>query len=74
MPHKRHARGCEVEVPPEHLMCAVHWRLVPLSLKRHVWAYYRLGQEVDKQPTAEYLAAALAAINAVAEIEGRTGH
>lgn len=71
MSHKCHARGCEVEVPPARLMCLAHWNLVPYALKRNVWAHYRPGQEVRKDPTPEYLAAARAAIEAVAAREGR---
>lgn len=41
-------------------------RQVQHGLQRAVWATYRPGQEVDKRPSAEYLEAARAAINAVA--------
>jgi len=53
------------------LMCLPHWRLVPADLQREVYRTYRKGQEVDKQPSAEYLVAQRAAIRAVAEKEGR---
>lgn len=71
MSHKCHAPGCDIEVPPARLMCLFHWRLVPRVLRDAVWQHYRRGQEVDKQPSAEYLAAAQAAIDAVAVREGR---
>lgn len=71
MSHKCHARGCDAEVPPARLMCGPHWRLVPQPLKDAVWATYRRGQEITKTPTAEYLEAAKAAIEAVAAREGR---
>lgn len=65
MSHHCHARGCPVEVPPRLLMCKRHWRLVPKALKDQVWATYRPGQEVDKQPSKSYLEAAKQAIRAV---------
>ena len=70
--HLCHARGCQTPVPPRLLMCFRHWRKVPVNLKRRVWAHYRSGQEVDKQPTQGYLDAANAAIEAVARAEART--
>lgn len=47
------------------LMCYRHWSMVPRDLQARVWATYRRGQEVDKQPSNDYLDAALAAIHAV---------
>jgi hypothetical protein len=41
--------------------------MVPKALRRAVWATYVAGQEVTKTPSAEYLKAARAAINAVEE-------
>lgn len=52
-------------------MCGAHWRMVPPVIKNQVWQHYRRGQEVDKNPTEAYLAAAQAAVDAVAEIESR---
>lgn len=46
--------------------------MVPRDLQTAVWAYYRPGQEVRKDPTPEYLSAAQAAIDAVAAKEIRT--
>lgn len=67
--HTCHARGCTVVVPPRMLMCRSHWRMVPRPLQQDVWAHYRPGQEVDKQPTSAYLDAADAAIKAVFQKE-----
>jgi hypothetical protein len=53
-------------------MCLPHWRQVPPALKAGVWRHYRRGQERDKNPSAEYLAAARAAIDAVALREGKS--
>jgi hypothetical protein len=52
------------------LMCYKHWRMVPKALQQRVWATYRPGQEVTKDPSPEYLVAALAAVDAVADKEG----
>jgi len=54
-------------------MCKPHWYMVPKPLRKEVWRTYRKGQEVTKDPSREYLAAAKAAIAAVAEKEGRQG-
>lgn len=69
--HVCHADGCQKVVPPAMLMCTRHWRLVPSDLKDAVWAHYVTGQEHRKNPTAAYMAAARAAIDAVATKEGR---
>ena len=52
-------------------MCRRHWYMVPKSLRAHVWAQYTPGQEIRKDPTPEYIDALMAAIDAVAEHEGR---
>lgn len=67
--HECHARGCATKVPPRLLMCGPHWRRVPKELQEAVWKTYRKGQEIDKRPTPEYLAAANDAIEAVVWVE-----
>lgn len=67
--HHCHAKGCNVPVPPKMLMCLRHWRMVPCEIQRRVWAHYRPGQEIDKQPTAKYLEVMTEAIEAVAAQE-----
>ena len=52
-------------------MCRRHWYMVPKSLRVQVWAQYTQGQEIRKDPTPEYIDALMAAIDAVAEHEGR---
>ena len=54
-------------------MCSLHWRLVPLDLQKAVWAAYATGQEIRKDPSPEYLAAAAAAIDAVDEARKALG-
>lgn len=67
--HTCHARGCTAPVPPKFLMCRKHWRMVPPALQRAVNNAYRLGQEITKEPTAEWMRAAEAAIDFVAAKE-----
>lgn len=64
--HRCHAEGCHVEVEPKLLMCLRHWRMVPRELQNRVWKHYRPGQEIDKNPTPEYLEVMKEAIAAVA--------
>jgi len=74
--HFCHAKACKVIVPPKRLMCKKHWFMVPADLRRTVWREYRPGQEVDKEPTAEYLEAAqnaVVAVQATEEIRSRSG-
>lgn len=69
--HVCHATGCEEPVPPVMLMCRKHWYMVPKGIQRRVWAHYRHGQEIRKDPSEEYLDAMRAAIQAVEQKEGR---
>ncbi len=69
MTHTCHARGCNVAIPPKLFMCKHHWYSVPKLLRDAVWAAYRPGQEVRKNPTVAYLDAADAAIKAAAVAE-----
>ena len=50
-------------------MCYKHWKQVPIAMKVKVWAMYRVGQEIDKEPSEEYLHAAKTAISAVVQKE-----
>lgn len=70
--HTCHAAGCTASCPPKHLMCRKHWFMVPRWLQLRVWETYQSGQEEGAAtPSEEWHDAANAAINAVAEIEGR---
>jgi len=53
--HFCHAKHCGNPVRPELFMCLRHWTLVPADLRRLIWRHYRKGQEVDKNPSLEYL-------------------
>jgi hypothetical protein len=63
--HLCHVRTCHVAVAPEMLMCANHWAMVPLDLRRAVTRYYRPGQCDDKRVSPEWLYAARAALDHV---------
>lgn len=69
--HTCHAKHCTTEVPPATFMCRLHWGLVPAPMREAIKTLYRPGQEVDKQPSGEYLAIAKAAIDAVAHKQSR---
>lgn len=69
--HTCHAISCTVRVPPRMFMCRKHWFALPRAYQNDIWATYRPGQEVTKTPSAEYLAAAGAAIRYIERKEGR---
>lgn len=70
MTHFCHAMGCAVLVPPKMLFCAPHWRKTPRWAQRMIWATYRSGQEVTKDPSAVYLVAQAHVVCFVAVEEG----
>jgi hypothetical protein len=66
MGHRCHVRGCETATKPEHLMCAKHWAMVPLDMRRRVLDTYQPGQCRGRvRISREWLAAAVAARNHV---------
>ncbi len=69
--HHCHAVDCTQAVPPRMHMCLRHWRMVPKALQNLIWHHYREGQEIDKKPTAEYIATAFVSISTVALAEGK---
>ena len=38
--------------------CRKHWFALPPKIRSAIWRVYRPGQEIDKEPSLEYLAAA----------------
>lgn len=66
MVHHCHAIHCGTKCKPEFLMCARHWRMVPLAQQRAVYAAYRVGQCDDKRFSGAWLIAADTAIASVA--------
>lgn len=58
MKHTCHWPGCPVEVRPAVWGCKKHWMSLPKRLRDPIWANFRPGQEHDKRPSPEYIAAA----------------
>lgn len=56
--HTCHWPGCEVEVPPSMWGCKEHWMRLPKFLRGQIWRTYRIGQEVRRDPSPEYIEAA----------------
>lgn len=71
MNHHCHAVDCVVEVPPSMHMCLAHWRMVPKVVQELIWKHYRRGQEIDKNPSVDYIATAFVSISCVAIKEGK---
>lgn len=67
MEHTCHAQGCAEEVQPKLFMCRRHWYALPSSIRTAIWCAYRPGQEIDKQPSEEYLVIAEQAVTWLAE-------
>ena len=68
--HTCHAIRCTKTTPPRMFMCLSHWRMVPRAMQDAVWANYKRGQEIRKDPTDEYLDVTKKARLYVAEREG----
>lgn len=64
--HTCHAKGCAVHVPPKMFMCRSHWFALPKAMRDKIWALYRPGQEVTKDPSPEYVEHARACIDYLA--------
>lgn len=56
--HLCHWPGCKFVVPPKLWGCHKHWYRLPKPLRARIWATYRPGQEVTKDPSPAYLEAA----------------
>ena len=65
--HLCHWPGCPKPVSPRYWGCRPHWFALPSGIRSRIWAAYRPGQEVDKKPSAAYVAAARAAQRWIAE-------
>lgn len=61
MKHLCHWPGCGKAIPPRMWGCLKHWRQLPAEIQHEIWRTFRPGQEVDKRPSADYLAAAMRA-------------
>jgi hypothetical protein len=60
-PHHCHWPGCPKDVPPRLWGCYAHWNMLPAKIRGWISATYRPGQEITKNPSAEYMRAAGAA-------------
>lgn len=58
--HECHWPGCGKQVPPAMWGCKVHWFALPKRLRYEIWRTYRIGQEENGNPSAEYVAVARA--------------
>lgn len=58
MSHTCHSMRCNRRVPPKMFMCRDHWYELPKHDRDLIWRLYRPGQETDKNPSSEYMAAA----------------
>jgi hypothetical protein len=47
-------------------MCRAHWFALPKAIRNEIWRTYRKGQEISKDPSPEYLAAARSAFSWIA--------
>ena len=59
--HHCHRPRCETPVPPAQFACRPHWFELPRALRDAIWAAYEPGQEITKDPSPEYVEAAVAA-------------
>ena len=50
-----HWPGCERQIPPHYWACTEHWAALLKRLREHVARAYRPRQEIDKQPSREYI-------------------
>lgn len=53
--HRCHWPTCNRYVPPMMWGCKTHWFALPKYLRDKIWAEYRLGQEIRKDPSEEYM-------------------
>lgn len=53
--HTCHWPGCDKLVPAAMWGCKPHWFKLPIVLRNMIWASYRPGQEVNKNPSDEYV-------------------
>jgi hypothetical protein len=56
--HTCHWPDCETLVPPAMWGCNKHWFTLPREMRVKIWQTYRPGQEIAKNPSADYLDAA----------------
>lgn len=68
--HHCHWPGCDKQVPPAMWGCKAHWFALPKHLRDRIWETYVPGQEVTMTPDDDYLAAARAVQDWIAQRHG----
>lgn len=68
--HTCHWPGCTKVVPPQLWGCKPHWYRLPQKIRNRIWATYRAGQEITKDPSDAYLDAAVEAQHWIREHGG----
>jgi hypothetical protein len=63
MGHTCHHPQCDQAVPAKMFACRIHWYALPKLIRDMIWATYRPGQEITKDPSPEYLEAARIALD-----------
>lgn len=53
--HTCHWPGCFAVVKPQFWGCTNHWFALPAVLRSMIWATYKPGQELRKNPSPQYL-------------------
>ena len=53
--HTCHWPECDKQVPPAMWGCKPHWFRLPKRLRDAIWEAYRPGQEIEMNPSDEYL-------------------
>lgn len=67
--HECAATGCKAMIRRGLLMCAPHWRMVPLGEQRAIYRTWRAFQRNEDGSKEAYRAAVQAAVDAVAKLE-----
>jgi hypothetical protein len=55
--------ACQIDVPDQHLLCPVHWAMVPAGLRRAVYAAWNKGKGRGTYEHAEACQAAISFVN-----------
>jgi hypothetical protein len=71
--HHCHWPECERSVPPAMWGCKAHWFKLPMRLRNRIWATYRPGQEITKDPSSDYVAVAREVQNWIAALRQAAG-
>lgn len=67
--HHCHALECGTKTPPRLFVCPSHWKKLPKAHKDAIWAAYRVGQEITKNPSLTYLVVQAKAVLELARID-----